>query len=43
MRVKLFWQNEPMKPGAFLGFNLTGKNAQGFEAEIKHGSKITKK
>ncbi len=34
MRVKLFWQNEPMKPGAFLGFKPTGKNAQGFEAEI---------
>jgi hypothetical protein len=34
MRVKLFWQNEPMKPGALLGFNPTGKNAQGFETEI---------
>jgi hypothetical protein len=34
MRVKLFWKNEPMKPGGFLGFNPTGKNAQDFDAEI---------
>jgi hypothetical protein len=34
MRVKLFWKNEPMKPGAFLGFSLTAKNAQDFEAEL---------
>ncbi|MGC8666875.1 MAG: hypothetical protein ACP5VE_02000 [Chthonomonadales bacterium] len=34
MLVKLFWKNEPMKPGLFFGFGLTGKNAHGFEAEI---------
>jgi len=33
MRVKLFWKNEPMKPGAFLG-KPTAKNAQDFEADI---------
>jgi len=35
MRVKLFWKNEPMKPGAFLGLKPTGKNAEDFEAEIQ--------
>jgi hypothetical protein len=34
MLVKVFWKNEPMKPGGFLGFGLTGKNAQGFQTEI---------
>lgn len=34
MQVKLFWKNEPMKPGAGLGHGLSGKNAEGFEAEI---------
>jgi hypothetical protein len=33
-RVKLFWKNKPMKPGAFLGFSPTGKNAPDFEAEM---------
>src|SRR5262249_43288881 len=35
MRVKLFWKNEPMKPATgFLGGGRSGRNAQGFEAEI---------
>jgi hypothetical protein len=34
MLVKLFWKNEPMKSGGFLGSGPTGKNAQDFEAEI---------
>jgi hypothetical protein len=35
MRVKLFWKNEPMKPGSGLfGSGLSAKNARDLEDEI---------
>jgi hypothetical protein len=35
MRVKLFWKNDPMKPGSGLfGSELSAKNAHDLEAEI---------